>query len=171
MTFRPAPVDSGYQIKRTDLPGSWVIKACAENVRQTQRSTVLSSGDNVEVGTVEHALAALYACEIDNCLIEVDAPEFPILDGNAVEYVSHIEWVGYVEQAKERIYYVPDKKIEYIDPATGSHLILLPCDTLVCMYRSHSIRRFSPYKALIWKNCPISSRSFPCAGRSFLSKK
>jgi UDP-3-O-acyl-N-acetylglucosamine deacetylase len=128
ITFRPAPVDSGYRIKRVDLEGTPVIRACAGNVKHTQRSTVLSYG-GIQVATVEHALAALYGCEMDNCLIEIDAPEFPILDGSSFEYVHQIERTGYLEQPRERVYYEVDKKIEYIDPETGSHLMLLPADT------------------------------------------
>lgn len=128
ISFHPASVDFGYQIKRIDLDGHPIIRACAENVKNTQRSTVLSH-NGVEVATVEHALAALYGCEIDNCLIEIDGPEFPILDGSSVKYTNQIERVGYTEQAKKRVYYQADKKIEYIDSASGSHLILLPADT------------------------------------------
>lgn len=128
ITFRPAPVDFGYQIKRIDLDGQPIIKACAENVNNTQRSTVLSHS-GIQVATVEHALAALYGCEIDNCLIEIDGPEFPILDGSSAEYTDQIDRVGYIEQSKKRVYYEVDEKIEYIDSETGSHLILLPADT------------------------------------------
>lgn len=128
ITFRPAPVDFGYQIKRIDLDGQPIIKACAENVNNTQRSTVLSHS-GIQVATVEHALAALYGCEIDNCLIEIDGPEFPILDGSSAEYTDQINRVGYIEQSKKRVYYEVDEKIEYIDSETGSHLILLPADT------------------------------------------
>lgn len=67
ITFNPAPENHGYKIKRTDMEGQPVIDALAENVAATQRGTVLKKGD-VQVGTVEHAMAALYAAEIDNCL-------------------------------------------------------------------------------------------------------
>ncbi|WP_019539107.1 UDP-3-O-acyl-N-acetylglucosamine deacetylase [Proteiniphilum acetatigenes] len=127
ITFRPAPVDFGYKIKRTDLQGSPVITASAENVMNTQRCTVLLV-DGVQVATIEHALAALYGCEIDNCLIEIDSPEFPILDGSAVEYVNNIHRVGFEEQSEERIYYEVDQNIEYFDAETGSYLILMPSD-------------------------------------------
>jgi len=60
ITFKAAPVDTGYRIKRVDLEGEPVIEAVAENVVHTQRGTVLGVG-NVTVSTVEHAFAALYA--------------------------------------------------------------------------------------------------------------
>ena len=128
ITFRPAPVDFGYKIKRTDLEEKPVITASAENVIHSQRCTLLSV-DGVEVATIEHALAALYGCEIDNCLIEIDAPEFPILDGRAAEYVKNIHRVGIEEQSKERIYYEVDHEVEYFDAETGSFLRLLPSDS------------------------------------------
>ncbi|WP_298650524.1 UDP-3-O-acyl-N-acetylglucosamine deacetylase [uncultured Proteiniphilum sp.] len=127
ITFRPAPVDFGYRIKRLDLEGSPVIMASAENVMNTQRCTVLSV-DGVQVATIEHALAALYGCEIDNCLIEIDSPEFSILDGSSVEYINNIRRVGLEKQSKERIYYEVDRNIEYFDAETGSYLILMPSD-------------------------------------------
>lgn len=125
ITFRPAPVDFGYRIKRIDLEGSPVIMASAENVMNTQRCTVLSV-DGVQVATIEHALAALYGCGIDNCLIEIDSPEFPILDGSSVEYVENIRKVGVDRQSKERVYYRIDQEIECFDAATGAYLRLLP---------------------------------------------
>lgn len=127
ITFRPAPIDFGYRIKRVDLEGSPLIKAYAENVINAQRCTLLSV-DRVQVATIEHALAALYGCEIDNCLIEIDSPEFPILDGSADIYVKNIHRVGIEEQAKERTYYEVDHTIEYFDTETESYLKLVPAD-------------------------------------------
>ena len=89
VVFNPAPENSGYKIQRTDLDGAPIIDAVAEKVIDTQRGTVLGEG-NVRVSTVEHGLAALYALGIDNCLIQVNGPEFPILDGSASLYVQKI---------------------------------------------------------------------------------
>lgn len=125
--FCPAPPNHGYKIKRTDLPDQPIIDVLAENVGNTQRGTVLIK-NNVHISTIEHAMAALYALQIDNCLIEVDAPEFPILDGSSIEYVKKIKEVGTLEQDQEREYYVVRRKIEVVDPKTGSKLVLLPDD-------------------------------------------
>jgi UDP-3-O-[3-hydroxymyristoyl] N-acetylglucosamine deacetylase/3-hydroxyacyl-[acyl-carrier-protein] dehydratase len=127
VTFKPAPVDHGYKIKRIDLEDQPVIEALAENVVNTQRGTVVGKGD-VVVSTIEHGLAALYASGIDNCLIEVNASEFPILDGSAAEYVRAILATGIQEQEKEKDYYIVRNKIEVSDPETGSKLTLLPDD-------------------------------------------
>jgi UDP-3-O-[3-hydroxymyristoyl] N-acetylglucosamine deacetylase/3-hydroxyacyl-[acyl-carrier-protein] dehydratase len=126
--FNPAPVNHGYKIKRIDLEDQPVIDALAENVKGTQRGTVLSKND-VQVSTVEHAMAALYAYEIDNCLIEVNAPEFPILDGSAIVYVNEIERVGLVEQDADRDFYIVKTKIEIKDEETGSSITVLPDDS------------------------------------------
>ena len=127
--FNPAPEDHGYKIKRIDIPEHPIIEALAENVIDTNRGTVLSM-DNIKVSTVEHALAALYACEIDNCLIEVDAPEFPILDGSSIAFVSKIKEVGVHIQNTERKYIsFKRKRIKVVDKETGSSMLLLPDDT------------------------------------------
>ncbi len=129
ITFNPAPVDFGYKIKRVDLEDQPIIDALAENVVNTQRGTVLGV-NGVTVSTVEHAFSALYAYGIDNCLIEVNAPEFPIIDGSAIEYVNAIERVGIEEQDKEKEIFVVREKMEVYDPETGSKLTLLPDDCL-----------------------------------------
>ena len=125
--FNPAPENHGYKIKRIDLPEQPVIDALAENVTNTNRGTILSKND-VQVSTVEHALAALYAYEIDNCLIEVNAPEFPILDGSAIAYANEIERVGLEEQEAERDYYIVKNKIEVKGNESGAHIVVLPDD-------------------------------------------
>lgn len=129
ITFNPAPENHGYKIRRTDVDGKPVIDALAENVVNTQRGTVLA-GKGVKVGTVEHAMAALYACGIDNCLIDVDAPEFPILDGSSILYVSKIIETGFKEQNAARKYIeIKRKKIKVADKDTGSSMVLLPDDS------------------------------------------
>ena len=126
-TFNPAPVNHGYKFQRIDLEDKPIINALAENVVNTTRGTVLGTND-VTVSTVEHALAALYALGIDNCLIEINASELPILDGSSIEYVKKIKETGFVEQDKDKDFYIVRKKIEVKDPETGSKLIMLPDD-------------------------------------------
>ncbi|MDD2589647.1 MAG: bifunctional UDP-3-O-[3-hydroxymyristoyl] N-acetylglucosamine deacetylase/3-hydroxyacyl-ACP dehydratase [Fermentimonas sp.] len=127
VTFNPAPEDHGVKIKRIDLEEQPVLDALAENVVNTQRGTVLGKS-GVTVSTIEHGMAALYALGVDNCLIEVNASEFPILDGSSIEYVKEIKRVGIVKQEKDKDYYIVRKKIEVSDPETGSKLTLLPDD-------------------------------------------
>lgn len=127
ITFLPAPENHGYKIKRVDLEGEPIIEALAENVVNTQRGTVVAKND-VYVSTIEHAMAALYAFEIDNCLIEVNAPEFPILDGSSIFFVEGIQKAGIVEQGVPKDYYIVKHKIEVTDEKTGSSLVILPDD-------------------------------------------
>ncbi len=125
VTFNPAPENHGYKIQRIDLPGEPIIDAIAENVTETTRGTVLTKGE-ARVSTVEHAMAALFALGIDNCLMQVNGPEFPILDGSAIQYVENIERVGIKEQNAEKDVFVIKSKIEIKDEKTGSSIIILP---------------------------------------------
>lgn len=142
VTFNPAPENTGYKIQRIDLEGEPVIDAVAENVVDTQRGTVLAKGD-IRVSTVEHGMAALYALGIDNCLIQVNGPEFPILDGSSKNYVEKIQEIGTVEQNAPKDYYVIRHKMEIKDDKTGSCITILPDDdfsiTAMCSFDSKFI--------------------------------
>lgn len=142
VTFNPAPENTGYVIQRIDLEGNPTINAVAEKVVDTQRGTVLGNGD-VKVSTVEHGLAALYAMGIDNCLIQVNGPEFPILDGSAIMYVEKIQQIGIEEQNAPKDWYIIRKKIEVKDDKTGSCITILPDEefsiTAMCSFESKFI--------------------------------
>lgn len=142
VTFNPAAENTGYKIQRIDVDGMPIIDAVAENVIDTQRGTVLGKGD-IRISTVEHGLAALYALGIDNCLIQVNGPEFPILDGSAIMYVDKINEVGIVEQNAPKDYYIIRNKIEVNDEKTGSCITILPDDqfsiTAMCSFQSKFI--------------------------------
>lgn len=126
-TFCPAPENTGYRFQRIDVEGQPIIEGIADNVVETTRSTVLAKGD-VRVSTVEHALAALMGMSVDNCLIQIDGPEMPILDGSAMTFVKNIKAVGLDEQNATRNYYVIKKKAEFRDEETGASIVLLPDD-------------------------------------------
>ena len=142
VTFNPAPENTGYKIQRIDLGGMPIIDAIAENVIDTQRGTVLAKGE-ARVSTVEHGLAALYALGIDNCLIQVNGPEFPILDGSAIKYIEKINEVGIEELSAPKDWYIIRKKIEVKDEETGSCITILPDDefslTTMCSFNSKFI--------------------------------
>lgn len=142
VTFNPAPENTGYKIQRIDLEDQPIIDAIAEKVVDTQRGTVLANGE-AKVSTVEHGMAALYALGIDNCLIQVNGPEFPILDGSAAMYVEKIQEIGIVEQNAEKDYYIIRHKLEVKDEETGSTITILPDDqfsiTAMCSFQSKFI--------------------------------
>ena len=139
VTFNPAPENTGYKIQRIDVEGQPIIDAVAENVADTQRGTVLEK-NGVRVSTVEHGLAALYALGVDNCLIQVNGPEFPILDGSAKMYVDKINEIGLQEQNAPKDIYIIRNKIEVKDEETGSCITILPDEefslTSMCSFNS-----------------------------------
>ena len=142
VTFNPAPENHGYKIQRIDLEDQPSIDAIAEKVIDTTRGTVLAVGE-ARVSTIEHGLSALYALGIDNCLIQVNGPEFPILDGSAMPYMEKIKQVGMVEQNTPKDYYIIRHKIEVKDEKTGSCVTILPDEefsiTAMCSFDSKFI--------------------------------
>lgn len=141
VTFNPAPDNTGYKIQRIDLEGQPIIDAIAENVVDTQRGTVIAKGE-ARVSTIEHGMAALYAMGIDNCLIQINGPEFPILDGSAAIYVDKIKEIGIIDQNAPKDYYIIRKKMEYKDER-GSVITILPDEqfsiTAMCSFDSKFI--------------------------------
>ena len=126
-TLKPAADNAGRRFVRTDMEGQPGVDALAENVIATNRGTVIGKGD-VKVSTIEHCLAALYAAGIDNCIIEVNGPEMPILDGSAALYCSEIARVGIEEQEADKDFYIVKSKMEVRDDSTGSSIVVLPDD-------------------------------------------
>lgn len=127
LTFKPAPENHGYAFVRIDLEGKPVIEASAEFVVNTQRGTNLEKR-GVIINTSEHVLAAVVALDIDNIIIEIDAPEPPIMDGSSKHFIEALEKAGIQEQNAEREEYVVKDIITYKDEQTGSEIILMPSD-------------------------------------------
>lgn len=128
VTFLAAPAGHGVQVQRVDLPGEPIIAACAENVVDTSRGTVIALPEDasIRVSTIEHAMAALFACGVDNCLIQIDGPEFPILDGSSRYFIQQIHRVGLLEQDEPRNYLTIEQTIDYHDEQSGSWLRIEP---------------------------------------------
>ncbi len=139
VTFNPAAENTGYKIQRIDIDGQPVIDAVAENVVETTRGTVIGKGD-VKVSTIEHAMSALYAMGIDNCLMQVNGPEFPILDGSAMMYVNKINEIGIEEQNAPKDFYIIRHKLKVKDEQSGSVITILPDEefsiTAMCSFDS-----------------------------------
>jgi UDP-3-O-[3-hydroxymyristoyl] N-acetylglucosamine deacetylase/3-hydroxyacyl-[acyl-carrier-protein] dehydratase len=127
LTFKPAPINHGYVFVRKDLEGEPVIEASAEYVINTQRGTNLEK-HGVFVNTSEHVLAAVVALKIDNIIIEINAPEPPIMDGSSKHFVEALEKAEVEEQDAERDEFIVKEIISYKDEETGSEIILMPCD-------------------------------------------
>ena len=126
-TFCPSEPNTGYRFQRIDLEGEPIVEAVADNVAATNRGTVVKKGD-ITISTIEHAMAALYCLGVDNCLIKLNAPEIPILDGSALPWVKAIQNVGVVEQSAKREIFRIMKKYEVVDEASGVKLEIFPDD-------------------------------------------
>ncbi|MEO0507357.1 MAG: bifunctional UDP-3-O-[3-hydroxymyristoyl] N-acetylglucosamine deacetylase/3-hydroxyacyl-ACP dehydratase [Bacteroidota bacterium] len=128
MSFLPAKENHGFAFKRVDLEGEPIIEANAAYVVNTQRGTNLEK-NGVKIQTSEHVLAALTGLDIDNVLIELDAPEPPIMDGSSKFFVQALEEAGIVDQELDREEYVVKDVISYKDETTGSEITIIPADT------------------------------------------
>jgi UDP-3-O-[3-hydroxymyristoyl] N-acetylglucosamine deacetylase len=103
MTVHPAPEDTGIVFSRTDLSdGPHIIPARWDHVTDTMMCTKISNADGVSVSTIEHIMAALYACEIDNAFIEVNGPEVPIMDGSSDDFIAPLLDAGVASQDSPR---------------------------------------------------------------------
>lgn len=128
LEIAPAPADSGIVFVRTDLPeGENRVRAVAENVNLTERSTTIACG-NAKVQTAEHLLSALYCLGVDNATVRISSAEAPILDGSAKPYADAISADGLEEQAAPRRYLVVSGPMHYRDEKSGSEITVEPCD-------------------------------------------
>lgn len=127
MTFHPAEAGVGYIFERTDLDGSPRVEALANYVTSTDRGTTIAKGE-AKVHTVEHVLAALVGLEIDNCIISMDGPEPPIMDGSSKDFVAVLEEAGKVELSAKREELVITEVIHYRDEKSGVELMAVPAD-------------------------------------------
>lgn len=98
LALKPAPTGHGIVFLRTDLKGDNRIPALWDKVTDTRLCTVVANAAGASVGTVEHLMAALRGCAVDNILIELDGPEVPAMDGSSKPFVDMIEKVGIASQ-------------------------------------------------------------------------
>ena len=125
MTFKPAPENHGFKFQRIDLPGSPIIDADVDNVTDTSRGTTITQ-NGASVSTVEHTLAALAGLELDNILIEIDAPETPIMDGSSIIFIEELEKVGFDIQDADREYFVIPSNITYSESDRQVEMVAMP---------------------------------------------
>jgi len=123
--IQPAAENHGYKFQRIDLDGKPTINADVDLVVSTERGTTLEQ-NNAKIHTVEHVLAALYGCQVDNALICVDGPEIPIMDGSSLKFVEAIEKTGYADQAAERKYFELSENIPWEDEERGVEFLAIP---------------------------------------------
>lgn len=123
----PAQANSGIVFKRIDLENPVIVKAEAEAVTETSRGTTIEA-KGAKVATIEHLMAALYASNIDNALIEINGEEVPILDGSSKYWLEAIEKSGVEELEKERKYFCLKEIVSYVDEENDIELIAMPYD-------------------------------------------
>jgi len=125
MVLNPANPGFGIQFKRIDLPGQPVVKADCDLVTDTSRGTTLED-NGAKVSTVEHILAALVGMGVDNCLIEINGPEIPIIDGSSQPFVEILEKVGIEEQDATKHWYTIDTNISFYHEDKRVEMIAMP---------------------------------------------
>ena len=125
MTVHPAPENHGIIFRRVDLEGEPTVEALCDNVTDTSRGTTIERG-KARVSTIEHIMSALWTLGVDNALVDINAPETPIMDGSAREYVAEIARVGVVEQKALRNYYEVTEKQVFAIPEKGVMLAIYP---------------------------------------------
>ncbi|MDR1227038.1 MAG: bifunctional UDP-3-O-[3-hydroxymyristoyl] N-acetylglucosamine deacetylase/3-hydroxyacyl-ACP dehydratase [Prevotellaceae bacterium] len=126
MTICPAEANHGIKFQRVDLEGQPILSALADYVTDTARGTTLVY-KNTQVSTVEHVMASLFCLGIDNALIQINAPEAPIMDGSAREYVEKMTGKA-VDQAEKRVYLEITEKVTFRDKKKNTEITIYPDD-------------------------------------------
>src|SRR6202795_2604117 len=121
MTLRPAPPDTGIVFRRLDAGAE--IRARWTSTAESALSTVLSNGEGIQVGTIEHLMAALAGSQVDNVLVELDGPEVPIMDGSAAPFMALIERAGTVAQDAARRAFKILKPVSVNDNGASAELL------------------------------------------------
>ena len=135
VTLHPAPANTGIKFKRVDskLPANQIIiDASFKNIKSSQLCTTIENDYGLSVSTIEHLMAALHACDIDNLLIDIDSSEMPILDGSAIEYTSIISKLGFKQLNSKKKYLKILKTIEV--KRDDAYIKIYPSDDLSVDY-------------------------------------
>jgi UDP-3-O-[3-hydroxymyristoyl] N-acetylglucosamine deacetylase / 3-hydroxyacyl-[acyl-carrier-protein] dehydratase len=125
IVLKPAEPNTGIVFQRVDLDGKPTVKADVDNVVETNRSTTIEA-NGARVSTIEHLMAALVGCGVDNALIEIDGVEIPILDGSSAPFVEILKKVGTKQQDAVKIYYTLQHNISFVDEGKKVEMVALP---------------------------------------------
>ncbi|MDX2172288.1 MAG: bifunctional UDP-3-O-[3-hydroxymyristoyl] N-acetylglucosamine deacetylase/3-hydroxyacyl-ACP dehydratase [Bacteroidota bacterium] len=131
ITFNPAPINHWYKFQRIDIDGQPIIEADADLVVDTSRGTTLEK-NGVRIYTTEHVLAALVGLGIDNCLIQMNEAEMPIMDGSSWKFIEALEAAEIEEQDAERDYFELTENLTYEDPIKKVEMLAVPQDAYRC---------------------------------------
>ena len=147
LCIKPAEVDTGIKFKRIDIDSpNNIIEANYKNVSSSALCTKIKNSYDVSVSTIEHLMAAFYGEGIDNILVEIDAPEVPIMDGSSFDFVTAIKSFGITEQNKPKKFIKVLKKIEikdgskYISIEPFENDLIIDCGSRCCWIIENIIR-------------------------------
>ena len=159
LCLKPASANTGIIFKRIDIEnGKNIIEANYKNVSEPVLCTKIKNSYGVSISTVEHLMAAFYGEGIDNILVEIDAPEIPIMDGSAFDFVEAIRSVGTVEQNSPKKFIKVLKKVEIKDGEKYISIEPLDNDLIIdfeIVYKNPLIR--TRRKAFRFNNCDLTS--------------
>ena len=127
MTFVPADINHGIKFQRVDLPGQPIVDADVDNVVDTSRGTTIEQ-NGARVATVEHVMASLAGLEIDNCLLQIDATETPIMDGSSRYFIKALKDAGIQDLDAEREYFSVPHNVYYNEVDKNIEMIAMPLD-------------------------------------------
>ena len=168
ITLKPAEENQGFIFVRTDLNPNLEIPALASFVSKTERGTTIAK-DGIEIQTIEHLLAALAGCGVNNCLIAVNGDEIPIMDGSSKQFVEAIEEVGIKEQNALQEVFEVQEVIKFLDEKNGSELIIIPhSDTSVTVMIDFETKVLGSQNAVLHKMDDFKSQISSSRTFSFL---
>jgi len=123
VTLNPAAPDTGVVFRRVDLPGQPLVHARYDQVSDLRLCTSVSAGEGVNVGTIEHLMAAFAGLGVDNVLVDIDGPEVPVMDGSSAPFVFLIECADLIDQVAPRRYLKVLKPVEVREGAASAALL------------------------------------------------
>ncbi len=127
LTFKPSDANTGIRFLRNDLGEEAFVSACLSNVADTSRGTTLEE-NGIRIATVEHVMAAIAGFELDNLIVEVNAPETPIIDGSAKPYADALSKAGIAEQDALREEVEISEAIRFFNEEKDCEMIAIPSD-------------------------------------------
>jgi UDP-3-O-[3-hydroxymyristoyl] N-acetylglucosamine deacetylase/3-hydroxyacyl-[acyl-carrier-protein] dehydratase len=168
LTFNPAPENHWYKFQRVDMVGQPIIEADADLATDTSRGTTLEK-NGIKVHTTEHVLAALVGLGIDNCLIQVTAPEMPIMDGSSLKFIELLESAGIVEQDADRDYFELEENLTFEDPVKKVEMLAVPQDDFrVTVMVDYGSEVLGTQHASMYNLSEFKSQIAPCRTFVFL---
>ena len=166
MELIPSDINTGINFIRTDVDENLVIPAIAENVGDTSLSTALVK-DNVKISTIEHLLSAIAGLGVDNCLVKVNGPEVPIMDGSSSPFVFLIQSAGLEDQSALKKFIKVKKEVTVT--RDDAYATIKPFDGFKVSFKvsfDHPVHKSLPSESII----DFSSTSFVkevCRARTF----